>query len=434
LASALPFRIVVAAAVVLLHLWAMTHLARERLGTPFNASPGNPPGFVGGRPDGGIDRWNRLVISRWDAAHYMGLGMRGYKFCKNASELRPGEFPDSNPACQLHFYPGYGFLGRAVAEVLRIPIDFALLGVSIAASIALTLMWTGREMRAGLGVGGAYLSLLLLNVWTAGYLQVTIETEPCLMAMSMGTFVCLQRRWDFPAAFLAGAASIIRITGVGAGFAVCAVVLARTLRRHPRPSLAWLRALALMAIAGWGAIALMTYFGVRFGDPFAYGHSYEREYHHGASFKHLLFLDGRVFIQSIWAEPNDGVFLAATLLWFALGHREGLKRFDFDGQVFWYVLYFSLVLIGAAGSVDNAFGGAARYMITALPLFFAMAGVMRNKPAVLGLWLLMSTTHYYNAGICTYESQFYPNRAQQCGFARNFRTDELQHEREREKH
>jgi hypothetical protein len=424
-ARSLPFRLVFALAIVAFHLVAMARLGRERLDYKFNESPDHAPMLLGAHGEGTIQEWDRLIVSRWDAQHYMGLGMRGYRFCKDKSELRPGEFPDSNPACQLHFYPGYGFLGAAVARVLQVPIDYALFGVSMVACAAIALMWTGKAMTDALGTDNAYLSLILMNAFTSAFILVTIETEPVLLALSMGAFVCLARRRWLAAALLAGAASAIRITGVATGFAVCAALLVTTLRDHPRPGPAWLKSVTLMAISGWGVLTIMTYFAVRFGDPMAYAHSYEREYHTHASLSQALFPDGRLLMQSLWAEPNDGVFLAAALLWFALGHRAGLGRFSVEGQAYWYTLYFATVGISAVGSVANAFGGAARYVLAALPLFFAMAAVMRHKPVVLALWLFMSLTHYYNGGICMYESQSRGDRAQRCTFARSFRSDDI---------
>ncbi len=425
LAQTLPFRIVVALAILAFHVAAMAHLGRDRLGLAFNASPNDPPAFHDDKPDQRIDRWDRLIVSRWDAEHYIGLGMRGYRFCKDKSQLRPGEAPDSGGPCQLNFYPGYPFLGAALVAALHLPIDCALFGVSMAACFALTLMWTGRTMTRALGVDKAYLALALLNIYSGAYILVTIETEPALMAFTMGAFLCMQRRWWLAGALLAGAASAIRITGVSAGFAFCAAILVVTLREHPRPSLAWAKSVGLMALSGWGVMALMGYFGYRFGDPLAYAHAYQRAYHHTANVWSAFLPDGRLLIQSIWAEPNDGIFLAAALLWFALGHRAGLSRFTREAQFYWYTLYFALMGITMIGSVDNAYGGCQRYTLTVLPLFFAMAAVLRRRPAALVLWAFMSFTHYYNGGMCFYESQRMGDRGQRCTFARNWRSEDL---------
>jgi hypothetical protein len=50
---------------------------------------------------------------------------------------------------------------------------------------------------------------------------------------------------------------------------------------------------------------------------------------------------------------------------------------------------------------------------------------LRGKPAALAIWLFLSLAHYYNGGICHYESQHRGDRGQRCGFARYFRSEEL---------
>jgi hypothetical protein len=181
-----------------------------------------------------------------------------------------------------------------------------------------------------------------------------------------------------------------------------------------------------MPLSGWGIIGLMGYYAVRFGDPLIYVHSHEQAFKHSLGFWNTIFPDGRLLVQTIWAEPNDGVVLAAGLLWFALGHRKGLRGFAFAEQVFWYVLYFGTVGISMVGSVDFAFAGCSRYMLSVFPLFFAMAAIFRRHPAALILWLYMSVSHYYNASICFYESQLHPDRLHRCAFARYFRSEDMQ--------
>ena len=77
----------------------------------------------------------------------------------------------------------------------------------------------------------------------------------------------------------------------------------------------------------------MAYFAqLHFGDPLIYAHSHEMTFHHKAEISKIFFPDGRLLMQSIWAEPHDGLILAAGLLWFGLGHRKGLSRFATDAR------------------------------------------------------------------------------------------------------
>ena len=76
-----------------------------------------------------------------------------------------------------------------------------------------------------------------------------------------------------------------------------------------------------MALSGSGVMALMAYYAWRFGDPLVYEHAHTRALNYSPSLSHVFFPDGRLLMQSIWAEPNDGLVLAAALLWFALDTR-----------------------------------------------------------------------------------------------------------------
>jgi hypothetical protein len=247
-----------------------------------------------------------------------------------------------------------------------------------------------------------------------------------MLALALGAFLCLRRRWLTVGALLAGAATGVRISGVAVGVAYAAGLLVLTLREHPRPRPVWAWRGALALLAGWGLLGLMAYYQHRWGDPWMYLHAHGRSYRHHANLLGILVPDGRMLIQSIWAEPNDGIILAAALLWFALGHRKALVGFPVEGQAFFYVLFFAVVGISMMGSVDNAYAGNSRYMITVLPLFFAMAGVMRGRPVLLALWLFMSAAHAYNGAMCYYVGQNHWDRLHRCSFARNMRSEALQ--------
>ncbi len=180
-----------------------------------------------------------------------------------------------------------------------------------------------------------------------------------------------------------------------------------------------------MAVSGWGTLAIMGYFRHRFGDALIYGHAHERAYGYTARLAKALLPDGRLLMQSIWAEPYDGVFVAATLLWFALGHKKGLRGFAPESRAFWYVLFFGVVGISMYGSTPCAYCGGTRYMLVALPLFFAMAAVMRGRPIVLALWVFMSTVHYYDGSACFFLSQNAPDRRHKCSFPLEYRSSDL---------
>jgi len=419
LATTLPFRAIVACLILKGHLLAFEKLARERFDVEtFEVERASEPRFLRDTDYVPVD-WARLIVSRWDAQHYIELGLRGYEKCKSKTELGPDEYPDDEKRCQLNFFPTYGFIGAWVAARLGWGIDYGLFAVSLVSSFVLIMLWTSRVITSVVGVGTTYLALLLFNTFTTGFVLVTVQTEPIFLMLTMGTYYCFARRWLLAAALVAGASTAIRITGVPVGMAYSAALLLLTWREQPSRWVWGVRALYIVLSVS-GVLILMAYFQYRFGDALIYAHAHGRQYHHQASIAPILHPDTRLIMQSIWGEPNDGVWLAAGLLWFGLGHRKALERFDAPSQVFLYLLYVGVVGVAMVGSADYAYGGISRYLLGAIPLFFAMAALLRNRPIVLGIWLYISIAHYWGGSLCYYVGPSEGVRIERCGYARHF--------------
>ncbi len=419
LAMTLPFRAIVAFFCLWVHVKAFEKLGRERFDfEAFQAPNTQAPEFKTERDLVPKD-WSRLLVSRWDAQHYMELGLRGYSACKDKSELKPDEYPDDEPRCQLNFFPTYGMIGAWVGAKLGWAIDWSLFAVSLVSSFIFMMLWTSRVVTKPLGVGTTYLALLLFNTFTTGFVLVTVQTEPIFLATSLATYYCFARRWLLPAALLAGFASAIRITGVAVGFAYCVALLMLTIAERPRWHVWALRAVYAV-ISGWGIMVLMAYFQHKFGDPLIYSHAHGRTYHHEPNVDLIIHPDTRLLMQSIWGEPHDGVFLGGSLLWFGLGHRKALERFSIPAQAFFYVLFVGVIGIAMIGSSEYAYGGLTRYLVGATPLFFAMAAMMRRRPVVLAMWLYRSVAHYWGGDLCDYVGLSEGSRIERCGFARHF--------------
>ena len=111
---------------------------------------------------------------------------------------------------------------------------------------------------------------------------------------------------------------------------------------------------------------------------------------------------------------HEGVWLAAGLLWFGLGHKEALQHFSIPERVFCYVLFVMCVGVAVYGTADLAFQGINRYLLLCIPLFFAMAAAMARRPFVLVLWLLLCTWHYRNIDLCEYAGGPGNNTLKQC--------------------
>jgi hypothetical protein len=277
-------------------------------------------------------------------------------------------------------------------------------------------MWTSPAIVDALGLGGAYLSLFLYNAFTTGYELVTVQTEPCALAFTLGSFLLLQRQRYFTGALMAGAATGVRITAAASGLAYAVALVTLTLMERTRKPtvLAW-RAL-LCVTCMWGVLVMMGYYWYRFGDPLAYSHAHSRVYNHATNLFAVFNPKPQWILTSIQAIPNEGVWLAGALIWFALGHRGALRGFAPVCRAYWYALAAFAVAIPAVGQVELGFGGMTRYLLLALPIFFAMATVLRRRPEALAVWLVVSLVHYWNVNMCFYVGHSHPERLSKCYF------------------
>jgi len=394
------------------HIVVLSALAKERFSIPFDSAPGAPPAFVNPAVDAIPLNWNRLIVSRWDSQHYISIGLRGYQYCAPRAELGPEHYPDSDVVCQLNFFPGYAFMGGALSKLFHVPIDYALFAVSLFTSYLAMFLWTSKEIVSALGGLVTLGSLVLLNFFTTGYELVTLQTEPPSLMLTLATFVLLERRRLVPAALCAGAAAIVRPTGIAVSAAFGLALLWKTYRERPALRTVIYR-FALCLVAAWGLIGLFVFFQIRFGDALVYAHARFRYYHYMPNPLAVFAPSYRWLAQSLWAAPNEGMWFAAGLLWFALGHRAALAGFNATGKIFWYAIYFITVGI-SAGQVSLGFSGMSRYMMLSVPMFFAMAATMRRTASAFVLWIVICLAHYWSVNACFYVGRGEPGFWQVC--------------------
>src|SRR4029077_1286705 len=204
------------------------------------------------------------------------------------------------------------------------------------------------------------------------------------------------------AGLLAGATGAIRITGLATSAACAAAIALAAWTERPLPRRQWAQRAGAVALSGWGAVAIMAYHHHRFGDALTYVHAHAKAFKHEPSLLSLLQPKPEWLIRSREQPLHEGVWLVLALLWFLLGHREALRRFRPPEQAFWYVLFLGVVVIATYGQVTIWFQGMNRYLLLALPLFLAMASLLRTRPLALAFWLLVSGWHYWNVDACTY--------------------------------
>jgi hypothetical protein len=401
LGNRLSIRLGLPALFLVFHLVMLSALGTARFGRTLNNDWKHAPSFANPATDAVPDHWQRLITSRWDSQHYITIALRGYTYCAPREALGPTRFPDSDVVCQLNFFPGYAFLGMAVAKLTSLPVDYALFGISLLASFLAMFLWTSQTFQRALGTRTTYLSLLLLNVFTTGYSLVVVQTEPLALLLIIAAFIALEKRWLLFGALLAGAAGLVRPTAVASSAAYGLALIATCVSDRASRRI-WVYRLSLGAVAGWGIVTLLAYNQWRFGDALVYAHARFRYYQYSPSITSLLMPKFSWLSQSLWAAPNEGIWLAAALLWFALGRKEAFRGFSLSGKVYWYATFVLIVGIAAAGQVEIGFSGMSRYVFLAIPMFFCTAAVLKRKPVALAMWVVFTLVHYWSVNACYY--------------------------------
>lgn len=410
--TGIPFRLFVAAGILLWHIATTIAFAHDRFGLPFNAEPKSPPVFTDPAQQAYPLHDKRLVVSRWDAEHYMGLALRGYSQCPHRA-LVPDDM--QGPICDVAFYPGYPALGWLARRLTGMPIDYALWSISLLATFAIFFLWTDPVIVDAVGVGGAYSSLLAFAVFPPAYALTSILTEACTALGMMVAFVGLARRQYALGALGSGFASAMRISGVAANAGYVLALAMAMWKEPPRSFTGWVRQLALFPLACWGTIAVFGYDSWRFGDPLLYIHGHENSFHHVGGLKAFLEAKPVQFIHAVDGSDHDLVWAGVLLLLFLIGHRKALGRFTVPAQVYAYGLIAFDYYLSATGTIDLWFMlGLARYVLVAVPIFLAVGAVLSRHPVALALWLIASSFELREVARCHYMGDLGPNGLRKC--------------------
>jgi hypothetical protein len=400
LARSRLFRLACAIFLVAAHVVVVAQFGGQH-NLPFNKAPGEPPYYHNPMVEGAPYLWDRLLVSRWDSVHYIGLALRGYSTCRPRPV--PPDFLESPGQCQLSFFPGYPALAWLASFGTRLAVDWVMLGMSLLASVVFLYLWTHEVMRRALGTRACYLSLLAFNVFPAAFALVTVQTEPLVLVATLGCFIAVQTRRLTLGALLSGLATGIRITGVGVpvAYALAIFALYWSERRRITPGLV-LATGARLALSAWGVVVMMAYQYWRFADPLIYLHSHGRAFKHKPSLSSVFFPDPDLIHRSIAAFEHEGVWVAAAMLWLFLGLPKALAGFNLSARFFWVGLTVSSLGIAMPGSVELAYAGMIRYLLLVLPLFFSIAVVAQRSLAVVLLWVALSGWNYYNMSLRFY--------------------------------
>jgi hypothetical protein len=401
LASTQWFRVAVAGLVTCLHLLIFQVAGRDRLDLPFNSEPARP---YYSDPDASAVRgyprqphhWSRLIVSRWDAQHYIGFAIRGLTACPedgaNATDLQYLE-------CGLGWLPAYGVVGGAVSEVTGAPEDITLMMMSVIAAIILNLLWTSEVIVSRIGRLEAYATLLAFNVFPTAFFQVTPYSESATLALVIAGFVLMSRERWLLAGLLVGAATALRAPAVAfaAGLSVAAIVAAYRARKAAAPR--WWRPLLAIPLSGWGQAVQLVVLQIAVGDAGAYFRA-RTAFGDERHFDRLF--DPDYYLQGFTTQHMDSVILLGSIAMIVLTCREVFRRFKLEQALYLAVASAATILLSVV-SVQH-YWGLNRYLLLCPILFFGLGTLSRKHVIIYALWLALCAAFYWHVELCSYIS------------------------------
>lgn len=400
LAPAPWFRAAVALALVIAHLVAFDIAGHRRLGVPFNSAPGEAPYYSDPdsrelmAPPRQPHHWSRLIVSRWDAQHYIGFAIRGMYACKE------GTHGYALVHCGVAWMPTLGLLARPVADTTGAPADYVVLLFALIAALVLNFLWTSKTIVKRLGLLEAYGALLAFNMFASAFYIVTPYNEPIVVACTLGAYICLANRWWFRSSALIGAATAFRPTALGfvLGFGCAALVAAWEARKAGEKR--WWWPLASCVIAGWGQLVMMVLFWVDIGDAKAYVHAQLEFGGRDPGFHLHRFIEPTFWFNSISTQHMDGITFIGAVTLVALGARSLAKKLPRAELVF--LAAASLLMAFLPMSTVDGYWGWNRYFMLCPIIFFAAGEVLRSNRGMYILWAVISLFMYWHVEMCSY--------------------------------
>lgn len=294
------------------------------------------------------------LLGAWDGRWYQQIAAHGYL-------LIPGR--QSNPA----FFPLLPILLHACA-VAGIPLRAAGLLIANGAFL-LALLGFYELSRAFLAEPDARRATLYLAIFPFGFVFSMVYPESiALAAFVFAGLFAIRGRW-LTCAVCASLATLARPEGA----LLVLPLLAIAWRSRDRGRLEWARSLTASLAAPATLAALSAYFWFNLGDPLAWR---KAELAWGRSFSptgvyqalHELYIAIVRHHQSLWLFRDFGFCLLYALLLF-VAFRRGFPRS-------WILVGAAIVLLPLA---SGSFNSDARFGLLALPVFWALALLGRNK-------------------------------------------------------
>lgn len=403
-----PIKLAVAIAFALVHLLVFAHAGRTRLHLPFNNQPGhhisysdpnaNALGSIPRQPHG----WSRLIVSRFDAQHYIGFAVRGLSSCPTHPTLAKNGW--GYLECGLGWLPAYGTAGGIISDATGLEPDVALVLLSVLCAIIINLLWICPTMIRRLGLFESYAVLLAWNCYAGAWNLVIPTTEPVVIALALGGFVALaNQRWIW-AGILVGACTALRIPTASYAFALGCALLVATWERYRTQTPQWWRPLLAVPLCGWGQFATLIVFQLKLHNWHAF---FDARFAFGDHNRLGRLVDIQYFVSGFKGQCADMVIYLGLVSIMIIVGRPVVARLGSSTERT-FILVSSVITAVLAVAAAGYHWGLTRYMMLCPLPFFAMGMFARRHRAAFVLWLIVSAAIYWHFELCNYMTQGNP--------------------------
>ncbi len=389
----------VAALFVAFHLVMFWRAGHDRLGLPFNDSPTEAPYFsdIHAPATRGYPRqphhWSRLVLSRWDAQHYIGTVTRGLTACPTTKDAPDGAFLD----CGLGWLPAFGTVGRVLVGMTGMPADWALVWIAVLSLFAVNFLLTSELVTKKLGTLEAYAIVVGLNLFPSAFYLVAPYPESLVLLCSFGAWWALRRERWLLASLLVGGATALKLQASTFALGVGCSLLYLAWTRRKAGNRRWWLPLLGGPLCVWGQVATLIGLQLATGDWRAFSRA--RIAFGDIHYWHRI-VEPSNYITGIHGQHHDMVVLFGVIAVMLLTARTVLEALPKAEAI--YFLVASVATLPIAVVAPLHWWGMNRYLL-ACPLAFLGAGVLaRRQPYFFLLWLVFCLAMYWNVELCSY--------------------------------
>lgn len=321
----------------------------------------------------------------FDGVHYITIAEQGYK----AAGLIQAFFP----IWPLILQVGANFNTIAWGLIVNF---IAMVALLIVWNIFIKQIYPELHEKSKI----PYLPTLLLLSFPTSFFFVSLYSETIFLLLIISAFVAAHYKKWWLATLLTAIASGTRIVGI---VLVPALMIEYWWQQHPNQNLEMLHPkhilkflrhhwtkLAMLTVGSFGLLAYMTYLYFEFGDPLLFK-TVQSQWGHDRSDSLILYPQVVYrYIKIVLSSFTIGVGWITILTEFIIGLIAPILPLLFFKKIRPSHLFFGFV-VTIIPTLTGTFSSLPRYVLIAFPIFLGLAFLLKDRPRMAWLHIVLST-------------------------------------------